>query len=142
MELDAALDQLATFGDVQARPMPGGHGLAHDGVIFAIFNGGRLYFHTDDESRAMYVERRMEPFSPRPGAGPFRYYEVPVDVFGDPPTLADWARRALDSRPSGGTRPAGKPTGRSRAAWPPDGTAEKVKSTRSSGVAPSPSRPG
>jgi DNA transformation protein and related proteins len=145
MELNDALDQLVTFGDVQARPVPGGHGLARDGVVFAVFNDGRLYFHTDDESRAAYVERGMEAYSLRPGAGTSRYYEVPVEVFGDPQTLVEWARRALASRPtpSRGERPAGaKPGRRSRVAPPPDGDAKEIRSARSSGVAPSPSRPG
>ena len=100
MELNDALDQLVTFGAVQARPVPGGHGLARDGVVFAVFNDGRLYFHTDDESRTAYAERGMEAFSLRPGAGPSRYYEVPANVFSDPDTLVEWAAQALDSRPS------------------------------------------
>ena len=128
MELDDALDQLSELGDVRARPMFGGHGLYHEGVFFAVFMDGRLYFHTDDESRAAYVECGMDPFVPRPGAGPFRYYEVPPAVLADPPTLAEWARRAITSRPADGPRPK-----RRRAA---------VRSARSSGVAPSPSRPG
>jgi DNA transformation protein and related proteins len=129
MDLEDALDALAPLGDVHARPMFGGHGLYHGAVFFAIYMHGRLYFHTDDASRAAYTEREMEPFVPRPGIGPFRYYEIPGDVLADPPTLAEWARRAIDSRPADTGRSATRRRG-------------AVRSARSSGVAPSPSRPG
>ena len=97
MDVEFVLRQLEPL-PVRARAMFGGHGFYLEDRFFGILNDGRLYFRTDDESRAAYVERGMTAFQPknRP-RGPKtvdRNFEVPQDVVDDAESLKAWATRA------------------------------------------------
>lgn len=98
---DFVLDQLRGLGAVQARAMFGGYGLYSQGnskaEFFGIIHKGRLFFRTNDESRAAYRARGMKPFRPNPKQTIKTYYEVPVDVMEDLDLLSDWARMAIQT---------------------------------------------
>ncbi len=99
-----ALEQLRGVGDVDCRPMFGGHGLyygPHDrgGVFFGIVSGGRLYFKTDAATRPEYERRGMEPFRPNAKQTLISYYEVPAEVIEDGEQLAAWGLRAVECQP-------------------------------------------
>jgi DNA transformation protein len=91
---DYVLDQLADLTPVASRAMFGGHGLYHGETFFGIIFGDRLYFRTDEATRAEYVARGMKPFRPRAGAKLGRYYEVPLDIVEDSRALVRWAEQA------------------------------------------------
>ncbi len=93
---DFVLDQLAGLRGVTCRAMFGGHGLYRDDVFFGILHKGRLYFKTDEASRAAYLAQGMKPFRPNRKQTLKTYYEVPVDVMEDAGRLAEWASRASD----------------------------------------------
>jgi DNA transformation protein len=92
--LVAALDGLP----VRSRRLFGGYGFYLDDRFFAVISEGRLYFRTDDDSRAPYVERGMSPLQPRyRPRGPKtvdRNFEVPAGVRNDAGALREWALRA------------------------------------------------
>ena len=92
---DFVLDQLAGLTGLRGRAMFGGHGIYRGEDFFAIVYHGRLYFKTDEQSRAAYLERGMAPFRPNPRQALKSYYEVPLEVIEDPARLIDWARAAL-----------------------------------------------
>jgi DNA transformation protein len=99
----AVLDALAPL-PVTARRLFGGYGLYLEGAFFGVISEGRLYFRTDDGSRADYVARGMRALQPkhRP-RGPKtvdRNFEVPPDVLADAATLHAWALRAAHARRS------------------------------------------
>src|SRR5439155_6051361 len=103
---DYVMDNLAGVAAVRCKAMFGGHGFYLDERFFGIIYRGRLYFRTDDDSRADYVERGAAPFRPRTGQGLMSYYEVPAEIVDDPDRLAEWARRAAATpRPRSGPRP-------------------------------------
>lgn len=93
--MEFVLDQLAAVKPVTSRRMFGGIGLYRAETFFAIIADGRLYFVTDETTRAMYLERGMKPFQYAPGKFIRTYYEVPVDVLEDDGALCDWARAAI-----------------------------------------------
>jgi DNA transformation protein and related proteins len=95
---DFVLDQLAELG-VTARAMFGGHGLYRGAEFFAILHRGRLYFRTDDQSRAAYLAHGMQPFRPNDRQTLAAYYEVPAEVLEDDTELLAWARAALAIHP-------------------------------------------
>lgn len=95
---DFVLEQLAALDQVRSRAMFGGHGLYAGEVFFGIVHGERLYFKTDDESRAAYVERGMGVFRLNERQTLKRYYEVPAEVLEDRELLAGWARTAAAVR--------------------------------------------
>lgn len=91
------LEQLRPL-PVRARAMFGGRGLYLEGKFFGIVTEGRLYLRTDEESRADYLARGMQPLQPRHRPrGPRtvdRNVEVPSEVLTDADLLREWALRA------------------------------------------------
>ena len=95
MYLDYVLEQMGELGPVTSRAMFGGQGLYLGEQFFAILYRDRLYFKTDDASRAEYEARGSEPFRPNRRQTLKTYWEVPADVLEDPDLLVDWARDAV-----------------------------------------------
>jgi len=91
---DYVLDQLKGLDEVRAQAMFGAFGLYHGEVFFGIVADGRLYFKTDDESRAEYERWGMEPFHASEKQTLWTYFEVPLDVLEDDEALTLWALRA------------------------------------------------
>ena len=88
---------------ITTRAMFGGRGLFLDGAFFGIVIDGKLYFRTDEESRADYRGRGMPALQPpkhRP-RGPKtvdRNFEVPSDVLSNDRLLKQWALRASQAK--------------------------------------------
>lgn len=89
------LDQLRGLSGLGCRAMFGGHGLYRRDAFFGILHRGRLYFKTDESTRAAYLERGMNPFRPNAQQTIRTYYEVPVDIVEDSEQLITWAERAI-----------------------------------------------
>jgi DNA transformation protein len=90
------VEQLTCVGHVHPRRMFGGAGLYCDGLFFGLVADDVLYFKVDDSNRADYEAEGMGPFQPYPDKSyVMQYYEVPVDILESPPTLRDWAAKAL-----------------------------------------------
>ena len=92
---DFILDQLDGIGDLNCRPMFGGHGLYLNDTFFAILYKNRLYFKTDSTTVTFYIKKGMEPFQPNPKQTLKSYYEVPVEIIEDADELIIWAQRAV-----------------------------------------------
>jgi DNA transformation protein and related proteins len=91
---DFVLDQLSGLRGVTCRAMFGGYGLYQNDVFFGIIHKSRLYFKTDETSRAAYRKRGMKPFRPNAGQTLKTYYEVPVEIVEDADQLITWAKQA------------------------------------------------
>jgi DNA transformation protein len=95
------LERLAPL-PVASRRLFGGCGLYLEGAFFGVIVDGRLYFRTDDDSRAAFVERGMTALQPRWRVrGPKtvdRNFEVPAAILGDTEALRTWALRAGATR--------------------------------------------
>jgi len=92
---DFILDQLSGLHKVIARKMFGGYGLYQAQTFFGIIFKGRLYFKTNDQTRASYAERGMKPFQPNAKQTLKNYYEVPAEILEDLDQLRDWAETAV-----------------------------------------------
>lgn len=92
------LDQLSALPELRVKAMFGGHGLYCGERFFAILDEGRLYFKTDERSRAEYVARGLGAFTyeSRGRVLTMSYHEVPPEVLEDAAELVEWARRAVD----------------------------------------------
>ena len=95
---DFVLDQLRPLEGVSCRSMFGGYGLYLGADFFGILHDGRLYFKTDEATRANYRDRGMGPFAPGAKQVLKSYYEVPEEIVEDEEELASWAREAAASR--------------------------------------------
>ena len=92
---ERVLNQLSILGNINGRPMFGGHGIYWEGVIFAIEYRDRLYFKVDEQSKGEYVAKGMGPFRPNERQTLKSYYEVPPDVLDDTEALLSWASEAI-----------------------------------------------
>jgi DNA transformation protein len=88
------LDQLAELRAVTCRAMFGGYGLYRKGTFFGIIHRSRLYFKTDERTRAAYIARGVKPFRPNSKQMLKSYYEVPVEILEDDDQLVAWALQA------------------------------------------------
>ena len=96
---DFVLDQLDGLRGVSCRAMFGGYGLYRGEVFFGIIHKGRLYFKTNETSRAAYRERGMKSFRPNRKQTLRTYYEVPADVMENAEQLVVWAGQATRLSP-------------------------------------------
>lgn len=95
--IDFVLEQLAPLGNVRARAMFGGFGIYRGDTIFAIVLDDRLYLKANGETRGEYESRGLSQFT-YPARGKTRrlsYSEAPAEVFEEPESMCEWARRAL-----------------------------------------------
>jgi DNA transformation protein and related proteins len=107
--LEFVTDQLAGLRALSSRPMFGCIGLYSGDDFFAIIDEGRLYFVTDEQTRAGFVAARMQTFHALKS-----YYEVPVDVLEDDVELGKWAHAAVAAQ-----RRRGRPRRSTARARPP-----------------------
>jgi DNA transformation protein and related proteins len=89
------LDQLRSLPSLRGRRMFGGHGLYAAGRFFGIIHDERLYFKTDEASRAAYRAHGMAAFQPNARQTLHSYFEVPPEVLEDGDMLARWAAEAI-----------------------------------------------
>jgi len=92
------LDQLESIQGLYARPMFGGIGLYAGEVFFGILASDVLYFKVDASNRGDYESAGSKPFTPYPDrtSMTMSYYDVPVSVLDNGPTLVRWAERAIE----------------------------------------------
>jgi DNA transformation protein and related proteins len=98
--VEDVLEQLAPLGPVQARRMFSGSGLFLGGRMFALILQERLYFKTDDTTRAAFEAAGGEPFVYTKAGGKavtLSYWTPPPDAVDDALALLPWARRALEA---------------------------------------------
>lgn len=91
------MDQLGGLPELRVKAMFGGHGLYQGKQFFGILMEGRLYFKTDEATRAAYLERGMGPFIYENARRTMtmHYFEVPADVLENREELVRWAREAI-----------------------------------------------
>ena len=90
---------LEGWGSVSARRMFGGHGLYHEGLMFAIVMNNRLYFKVDEQNRPDFEAQSLEPFTyPMQGRQvALSYWAAPDAIFDEHAEAVRWARSAWDA---------------------------------------------
>ena len=89
-------DQMDGVDVVTYKPMFGGYGLYCGVVFFGIVFDGRLYFKTDERTRAKFERWESEPFQANASQTLKSYYEVPVDIIEDAEQLCSLGEEAID----------------------------------------------
>ncbi|MGV0984158.1 MAG: TfoX/Sxy family protein [Limnohabitans sp.] len=91
------------WGQVTARRMFGGHGLYHEGLMFAIVMDNRLYLKVDDLNRPDFEAQGLTPFTyPMKGKDvALSYWSAPDAIFDEPTEAVLWARSAWDAAARG-----------------------------------------
>lgn len=120
--LVAALpDLLAGLGRIEARRMFGGHGIFHEGLMFALVIDDELFLKADASSAADFSARGLAPFTytAKGRRVSLSYFRAPEELFDDPAAALHWGRLALDAarraqaaRRRMSSRPKGQPSSR------------------------------
>jgi len=90
---------LEDWACVSARRMFGGHGLYHEGLMFAIIMDQRLYLKADEVNRPEFEALGMAPFTyaMKGKVVALSYWAAPDVVFDQPCQAVRWARSAWDA---------------------------------------------
>jgi DNA transformation protein and related proteins len=102
---------LEGLGPVTARRMFGGHGLYHEGLMFAIVMDNRLYLKVDALNRPDFEALGLTPFTyPMKGREvALSYWSAPDAIFDEPSEAVRWARSAWDAAARGQAAKAARP---------------------------------
>lgn len=90
------IEQMAGFGPVTIRPMFGGAGIYHDGLMFALVDDEVLYLKVDESSRAAFEAENLPPFvySKKDQKIDMSYFRSPERCMDDADEMARWCRMA------------------------------------------------
>lgn len=89
------LDVLRAWRPVTARRMFGGHGLYHEGLMFALIAGDQLFLKVDAESRPVFDSAGLEPFvyEAKGRRVALSYHRAPEAMLDEPDVAREWAER-------------------------------------------------
>jgi DNA transformation protein len=92
-------DVFRTFGRVELRPMFGGYGVYHRGLMFGLVDDDTLYLKADAENAADFRALGLPQFEYlRQGkVARMSYYRAPETVMDNPDDAARWARRSFEA---------------------------------------------
>lgn len=102
---------LETWGQVTARRMFGGHGLYHDGLMFAIVVDNRLYLKVDALNRPDFEALSLTPFTylMKGREVTLSNWAAPDVIFDEPTEAVRWARSAWDAAARGHAAQVARP---------------------------------
>lgn len=97
--VESLVDVFALFGAIEAKRMFGGHGIYHDGLMFALVADEVLYLKADDISAEKFTDLGLRPFEYVKGGKTIRmsYYAAPEEIFDDAEQAHEWAARAYQA---------------------------------------------
>jgi DNA transformation protein len=93
-------DVLREIAGITYRPMFGAYGLYREGVFFAILSEEKLYFKTDETTKADYLAHGSQPLNYlRLGKRAIlkTYYEVPAEIMENQEEIVKWVERAYQA---------------------------------------------
>ena len=98
------------FGRIEAKRMFGGHGIYHEGRMFALVASGVLYLKADASNAAEFDRLQLRAFEYTKNGKTMKmsYREAPVEIFEDRGEAAIWARRAYEAALRSGQAPKQK----------------------------------
>lgn len=92
-------EQLQPLGAVSARAMFGGWGFYLDGRMFALVAMEAFYIKADDENRAEFEARGLEPFRYETNGktSVMGYFQPPAEAMDDGELLCAWSRKGVEA---------------------------------------------
>jgi DNA transformation protein len=87
------------WAPVSARRMFGGHGLYHEGLMFAIVMDQRLYLKADEVNRPQFEALGLAPFTyaMKGKEVALSYWAAPDAIFDEPSEAVRWAQSSWDA---------------------------------------------
>ncbi len=87
------------FGPITARKMFGGHGIYHEGLMFALVTDDTLYLKADETSKQQFIDKGQTPFEYVKSNKTIQisYYSAPEEIYDDPDEAIYWAKLAYQA---------------------------------------------
>ena len=84
------------FGTINSKPMFGGYGIYHQGLMIGLVANDTLYLKTDALSAPQFSEAGCVPFEYTKNGTTMKmsYSSAPIELFDDPEMAKDWASLA------------------------------------------------
>ncbi|MFB9885846.1 TfoX/Sxy family protein [Balneatrix alpica] len=88
-----------SLGPIQIRPMFGGYGVFHQGLMFALIADENLYLKTSPASRGLFEAEGLQPFVYTLGRRPIKmgYFQAPATIYEDSDEALYWGRLAYQA---------------------------------------------
>ena len=85
------------FGPITSKRMFGGHGIYHQGLMFALVADDTLYLKTDDGNRADFEALDLPAFTYEKNGKPVQlsFTQAPEEIFDEPELARAWAQSAF-----------------------------------------------
>ncbi len=95
------------LGRIHTKRMFGGHGVYHEGRMFALVLGDTLYLKADAQTARFFDQLALPAFSyQRAGkTATLSYRQAPAELFEDRAEALLWGRRALEAAVRSGAAP-------------------------------------
>jgi DNA transformation protein and related proteins len=92
-------DVFRTFGAVELRRMFGGHGVYHQGLMFALVVDDTLYLKADALNRGFFEREQLPRFTYRRSGrtASIGYHRAPDTMLEDAAAARAWARRSFEA---------------------------------------------
>lgn len=93
-------DVFSKFGVISLRAMFGGHGVYHEGVMFALVVDNTLYLKTDSGNADYFSAQNLDAFEYHGKDGRtvrMSYHRAPDELFENPAMASVWAKRSYDA---------------------------------------------
>lgn len=87
-----------TFGEIHSRPMFGGYGIYHRGLMIGLVADDALFLKADAISGPIFIEGGSAPFVYHKKGVPMTlsYFSAPEVIFDDPDAARLWANLAFE----------------------------------------------
>ncbi len=136
------LEQLAPLKTVTAQKMFGGVGFRFQGAFFGIISSeSKLYFRTNEDTRAKYDALKMSAFMPGGKSTMSQYLEVPGDILENDELLSEWAREAAATQAVKKAKPARKVVAQAKARPAVAAAKKSVAAKKAAPAAKKPAKP-
>ena len=79
--------------------MFGGHGIYHDGLMFALVADDTLYLKADNSSKQRFIDKNLPAFEydKKDKTIKLSYYLAPEEIYDDPDEAVYWAKLAYQA---------------------------------------------
>ena len=89
--IEVLVAKVTVIGGITSKKMFGGHGIFHDSKIFGLVDPkGQCYLKVNDTTKTAFEEKGAHQHSKMP------YFSIPEDVFNNPETIVNWAKKAIE----------------------------------------------
>jgi DNA transformation protein and related proteins len=95
--VDFVVELMATWAPVATHKMYGGYGVFRDDVVFALIDGGQLYFKADDANVVEFEQAGCTPFTYTINgkAVHLSYWSAPSDCLDSPAQMREWCQSSF-----------------------------------------------